>query len=71
MQEMTQAIHKASDTFRHRDSILVGDPPSEMLEASFKWARTSLEVFSGEALRKAMLLAAAMADFAHEVQNPS
>ena len=74
MQELTKAIERAhkgmmSGTLAEDDQ-LTGEP-GEMLEAAQKWSHTALLCFSGELLRKAMLLAAAMSEFAHEAQNPS
>jgi hypothetical protein len=53
------------------DGPHIEGPPAELLEASRRWSESSLECFRGELLRKAMLLAAAMAEMAHELQNPS
>ena len=70
MQEVIQAIGKATKDFAPVMHTMEG-PPGELLEAAHKWSKASLQCFSGELLRKAMLLAAAMAEFAHEAQNPS
>jgi hypothetical protein len=70
MQEMKNAIEKAEEQFCGERTKMDG-PPGELLEAAQKWSQASLETFSGELLRKAMLLAASMAEFAHEMQNPS
>ncbi len=70
MQEVTQAIEKATKDFAPVMFTMDG-PPGELMEAAHKWSTASLQCFSGELLRKAMLLAAAMAEFAHEARNPS
>ena len=70
MQEMTQAIEKATKDFAPVMETMDG-PPGELMEAAHKWSAASLQCFSGELLRKAMLLAAAIAEFAHEAKNPS
>lgn len=69
MQEMKRAIDKAREDMTVETSGLTG-AHGELLAAAGKWATASLDCFSGELLRKAMLLAAAMAEFAHEAQNP-
>jgi len=73
MQEVTQAVERARTDMQAvpvEETDKLSGPPGEMLAAAEKWAKTSLSVFSGELLRKAMLLAAAMSEFAHEAQNP-
>ena len=70
MQEVTQAIEKATKDYAPVMETMDG-PPGELMEAAHKWSNASLQCFGGELLRKAMLLAAAMAEFAHEARNPS
>ena len=47
------------------------EPTSDMLMIAHDWSQMSLKTYKGELLRKALLLAAVMADFAHEEINPS
>jgi hypothetical protein len=47
------------------------EPTSDMLTIAHNWSQMSLKTYKGELLRKALLLAAAMVDFAHEEINPS
>ena len=68
---MTEAIEMARKEFAPGLADEMCGPCGALMEAAHKWSRASLETFSGELLRKAMALAAAMAEFAHEAQNPS
>jgi hypothetical protein len=70
MQEMIHAMEKAAGDLAPVVGALDG-PAGELLQAACKWSKASLQCFSGELLRKAMLLAAAMAEVAHEVALPS
>jgi len=73
MQEVTKAVERArADMARDPDEEnKPGGAPGELLEAAEKWAKASLNQFGGELLRKALLMAAAMAEFAYEAHNPS
>jgi hypothetical protein len=70
MQEMNKAVNVAIKQFGSEDVPMSG-PQGELMIAAENWSRMSLRVFSGNLLRKAMLLSAALAEFANEAQNPS
>jgi hypothetical protein len=69
MEKLTQAIEKAAKEYTVEE--MMEGPPEELMKAAHEWSKASLQCFSGELLRKAMLLAAAIAEFAHEAHNPS
>jgi hypothetical protein len=70
MQEVTKAVELAHEQFcpKMGGTELQG-PMLDMMKSAQKWSTASLECFTGEMLRKALVLAAAMADFATEAQN--
>lgn len=72
MKEVTQALEVAREKFcvPLSESELTG-PMADLMHSAQRWSAQSLECFTGEMLRKALALAAAMADVAHEMQNPS
>ena len=70
MQEVTKAIERGHKDFMPVEQKSLSGPPGDMMLVAQKWSHSALTCFSGELLRKAMLLAAAMSDFAHEAQDP-
>ena len=71
MQDVTRAIEHAQKHLAAGEVEELPGASGDMLVAAQKWSKASLETFSGELLRKAMLLAAAMSEFAHEAADPS
>ena len=67
MEKVTRAIEKATADYVVPSPL--EDTPAEMMAAAKDWSTISLECFSGELLRKALVLASAMADFAYEAQR--
>ena len=70
MKEVTKAIEQGHKDFMPVEQDSRSGPSGDMMLAAQKWSHSALMCFSGELLRKAMLLAAAMSEFAHEAQNP-
>jgi hypothetical protein len=71
MEKVIKEIKTVHEQLMPVDPQFMHGPPGDMLLAAQNWSHDSLMYFRGELLRKALSLAAAMADFAYEAHNPS